>query len=429
VSFIEGFFDGVASTVRTVFGIDDEQPKKAAATSTPARSKDLAIDSATTYERPSTKARRASSSTDSGASSTPLGSSAFILANHLGSASSAPPAKRPATLKPAAAPAPTMPPHVTASREEAPPAAAAVAELAPQRAVSTAARARVIDAGSSTELGTIESLGGVGAAGAAATNVQSGIDYFAATFGRDGVDGAGSGVDVLINDRSTDSTGKERFVGNGGYFAMPDGAGGVREAIHFGTGTSYQAARGLVEQHEMLYADDLAIHELVHGVIRKETGHLGGEADEAGSTNEGIADVMAAAATRDWSIGEGMYSERSDYRRMRNIAQPGDPTAIHGLYTSMAEVADLHSRGEEVEEHWGSGIISTAAYRVQQRIGGEAGWQAVEHVFYDSIDNNRLGDMSFASVAGALRTSAASVYGDGSSVAQVFDEELRRAGL
>jgi hypothetical protein len=423
VSFIEGIFDGVANTVRSVFGIDDEQPKKAAAKPAPARSKDLAIDSATTYERPATTTRSSSSSTDSDASSAPLGSSAFSLADRLGSASNTTPVERPAGSESTTT---SVPPHVASSRDEAPPAAA---ETVASRAVSTAARARIIDAGSNTELGSVDTLDGTGAAGAAAANVQKGIDYFATTFGRDGVDGAGSGVDVLINDRSTDSTGKERFTGNGGYFAMPDGAGGVREAIHFGTGTSYQAARGLVEQHEMLHADDLSIHELVHGVIRKETGHLGGEADEAGSTNEGIADVLAAAATRDWSIGEGMYTERSDYRRMRNIAQPDDPTAIHGLYTSMTEVAELRARGEEVEEHWGSGIVSTAAYRVQQRIGGEEGWQAVEQVYYESIDNNRLGDMSFATVAGALRTSAASVYGDGSSVAQAFDEELRRAGL
>jgi hypothetical protein len=53
----------------------------------------------------------------------------------------------------------------------------------------------------------------------------------------------------------------------------------------------------------------------------------------------------------------------------------------------------------------------------------------VERVFYDSIDNARLGDMSYAAVGAGLRQSAAAVYGAGSTQAQVFDEELRRGGL
>jgi Zn-dependent metalloprotease len=128
-------------------------------------------------------------------------------------------------------------------------------------------------------------------------------------------------------------------------------------------------------------------------------------------------------------MGEGMYTERSDYRMMRNIARPNDPTAIHGLWTHMDEVRTRQQRGEEVEEHWASGVLSTAAYRVQQRFGGEAGWNVVERVFYDTIDNQRMGDMSFTAVASGLRASAAAVYGEGSSEATVVDEELRRAGL
>jgi Zn-dependent metalloprotease len=160
-----------------------------------------------------------------------------------------------------------------------------------------------------------------------------------------------------------------------------------------------------------------------------ETGQLGGEADEAGATNEGIADVMAASATRDWKIGEGMYTDRSDYRMMRDISNPDDPTAIHGLWTNTSQVESARAANQEIEEHWASGVISTAAYRVQQRLGGEAGWNAVERVFYDAIDRNLLGDMSFDAVAGALRTSASALYGDGSQQAQAFDQELVRGGM
>ena len=415
------FFDGIVNGVKAVFGIDStpprDEPAKRVGEPAPKRGENLAVDTPTSFER----AERASSTTRTSSgptlvdrirSAAPLGVETRVYASEAG----------------------TVPPHLTGSRLERPPAtasaplAAAIEGATSTRAASS--RATVVDASSGQQLGTIDNLGQSGSdAAAAARNVQTGLDYYSKTFGRDGVDGAGAGVTVLINDRSTDSHGEERFAGNGGYYATPQHDGSVTEAIHFGTGKTYEARRGLVDQASMLHADDLAIHELTHGVIRKETGHLGGEADEAGATNEAVADVMAAAATRDWRMGEGMYTADSDYRMMRNIAQPNDPTAVHGLWTDMSEVRRRQRAGEEVEEHWASGVISTAAYRMQTRLGGEDGWQAVERVFYDTIDSNRMGDMSFDAVAAGLRASAAAVYGDGSAVAQVVDEELRRGGL
>lgn len=444
---IEGFFNGVADGIRNVFGIDDEPKRSVAPAPRPERSRDLARDSRTSFDRTSGADRATRSSAPDApraarpsAPGTPAGSAptdgGFSLIQQL-QAARAQRTTTPDPGQPVTGSGPGMDhghshagqPELTAA--EAAQVRSPAAQGPSTGAASSHARAIVLDAASRTAYGTADTLDRSSAAGVAAHNVQQGLDYFARTFGRDGLDGAGAGVDVLIDDRSTDEHGRERFKGNGGYFAMPDGQGGLREAIHFGTGNAYYGARGLVEQQEMLHADDLAIHELVHGIIRKETGHLGGDADEAGATNEGVADVMAAAATRDWRIGEGMYarSERSAYRAMRNIAQPDDPTAIHGLHTTMGQVERERAEKGHAEEHWASGVISTAAYRVQQRIGGEDGWKAVERVFYDSIDNARLGDMTFTAVAGALRTSADTVYGSGSAVSRTFDEELRRAGL
>lgn len=418
------FFDGIVNGVKSVFGIDSspEPSKRVVRPEAPERGDQMAADTPTAFER-------AAGTRSGGSSFGPTLAERIRAATPAGPAPSSPPATRT-----------SIPPHLLGQRQGTPPAestpvadasaaAAQATGTAVATATTTAARARVRDASTNQVLGTVDELVGNDPAAAAARNVQTGIDYFARTFGRNGVDGAGAGVEVLINDRSLDEQGRERFAGNGGYYATTYSDGTSTEAIHFGVGKTYDAERGRVEQHEMLYADDLAIHELTHGIIRKETGHLGGGADEAGATNEALADVMAAAATRDWRMGEGMYSERSDYRLMRNIANPDDPRAIHGLWTSMGEVRERQQRGEEVEEHWASGVISTAAYRVQQRFGGEAGWGVVERVFYDSIDSNRLGSMSFQEVANGLRASAAAVYGEGSSVAQVFDEELRRAEL
>jgi len=284
-------------------------------------------------------------------------------------------------------------------------------------------------AGAARLAGTSRELVGNSDASVAARNVQAGLDYYARTFGRDGIDDAGAGVDVVINDHSTNDAGAEMFQGNGGYYATPTADGGTYEAIRYGGGNRYQAARGMVDQLPMLNADDLAVHELTHGLIRKETGYLGGHANESGATNEAIADVMAASATRDWRIGESMYTPGSAYTAMRDIAHPNDTTVVHGLWTTMDAVRQRQARGEEAEEHWASGVLSTAAYRVQQRLGGEAGWSAVERVFYDTIDNGRLGDMSFAAVAGGLRAAATTLYGTSSVQYQVLDEELKRGQL
>lgn len=396
------FIDGLKDIARDVLGTPEPDGHKRTAnppTQTPApRGNDLAVESKTTY------------AAESQAASAPT---SLNLAERLRSSASS------------AVPPATLPPHMTAQRTETPPRA----EPANRGTVATRARANVYDAATTTPLGTADTLTGTDEAATAARSVQHGIDYYARTFGRDGLDGAGSGVDVLVNDRSTDETGAERFAGNGGYFAMPNADGSSSEAIHFGTGTQIETTNGSVNQQAMQYADDLAIHELTHGIIRKETGHLGGDADESGATNEGIADVMAAAATRDWRIGEGLYGADSAITSMRNIAEPDDPSTVHGLWTSIGQVRENQSAGAGVEEHWASGVVSTAAYRVQQRLGGEAGWQAVEQVFYDTIDNNRLGDMSFNAVAGALRSSAQTLFGPGSEVSIAFDEELQRAGV
>jgi hypothetical protein len=404
------FLDGIVNVARNVLGMSpshDAADKPAHHAPAPARSQHLAATTPTAFHKPAATRQPA----------------APTLAERLQSMS--------ATSQPAAGS--FSEPHLVASRVAAPPmnttGTRVGAGLAVDGAVAAGARADVADMSTGQDFGTVDQLGSSTSEPAvAARNVQKGLDYYAQTFGRNGVDGAGSGVQVLINDRTKDATGAEIHKGNGGYYATTQN-GVTTEAIHFGVGERYKADRGLVDQEALYHADDLTIHELTHGIIRKETGQLGGQANEAGATNEGIADVMAASATRDWVLGEGMFASDSNYREMRNIANPDDPTAIHGLWTSVGEVQANTEAGKAPEEHWASGVVSTAAYRIQQRLGGEAGWQAVERVFYDSIDNDRLGDMSFQAVGAGLRASAASVYGAGSAQAQVFDEELRRGGL
>jgi len=155
-------------------------------------------------------------------------------------------------------------------------------------------------------------------------------------------------------------------------------------------------------------------------LIKHETGAIGGTADESGSVNEAFADVIAASATRDWKLGESMYAADSDYKYMRNLADPNDPKAIHTLWTTKGQYDQAVASGT-VEEHYASGIISTAAARMQQSIGGEAGFQAVEQLFYHTITDHRMGDMSFAQVAQGLRTTASTMWGSNDARSQALN--------
>ncbi|MBC7645156.1 MAG: M4 family metallopeptidase [Thermoleophilia bacterium] len=307
----------------------------------------------------------------------------------------------------------------------------------PQRALVTP-EVRVYNSGATTTdgraayLGSATSLDSSGAtsdARTAADNVSRGLNYYAQTFGRNGIDEAGGGVDVVLNDHSTGADGSELFHGNGGYYTTKDANGVYSEAIRWGDGISYSHKNGgTVDQLSMLNADDLTIHEMTHGVIKHETGSIGGTADESGSVNEAFADVMAASATRDWKLGESMYTADSDYKYMRNLANPTDTSAVHSLWTTKSQYDQAAVAGT-VEEHYASGIISTAAARMQARIGGDAGFQAVEQLFYHTIDDHRMGDMSFAQVAQGLRTTASTLWGTNDMRSQVVNYELQVAGL
>jgi Zn-dependent metalloprotease len=265
-------------------------------------------------------------------------------------------------------------------------------------------------------------------AAAAAKNVQLGLDYYASKFGRNGLNNAGRGVEIVINDRSTDANNVELFKGNGGYYTTTMADGTSYEAIRWGSGDTYQHANGgTVDQYSMLYAEDLTIHELTHGIIKSETGALGGEANESGATNEALADIMAASATHDWRMGEKMYKSDSDYTMLRDIANPQNAHAVHDLQTNMNEVRAAQASGQ-FEEHIASGVISHAVANMQQRIGGEAGWNAVERMTYKAITGKRLGDMSFQQTANALRWAAFQEFGNDQRYAIVWDE-LQKAGL
>lgn len=427
MSFIGGIVEGVTDGVRAVLGLpdDDPKPRRAHRNPVPARSARQVR-----AERTDRFTPVAADHSVGYGSTGPYGVGTTYARTTLAAAPDAVAGGRTAALLAQALR------DAGVSTQLAPqstPTGAATGVGVPTRPpIATIYDAAVVGAdGSAGYVGDSTTLANVGPRDAqlAAAHVQRGLDYYARTFGRAGVDGAGGGISVVLHDTTRDDDGAQLFHGNGGYFTTPDANGIEYEAIRFGDGTRYRHDRGgLVDQLPMLHADDLTIHELTHGVIKRETGHDGGTEDEAGATNEALADVMAAAATRDWRLGEKMYRPGSDFRALRDIARPNDGSAVHGLWTTMREVR-ARSATEGFEEHFASGVVSHAVARMQQRIGGEAGWRAVEQLGYATITGGQLGGMTFAETARAMRAQAERLWGAGSTEHRVVDAELRRAGL
>lgn len=116
---------------------------------------------------------------------------------------------------------------------------------------------------------------------------------------------------------------------------------------------------------------------------------------------EGLADVMGAAATRDWTIAgrdprvdetvgdaPGNGTVAIDFRRLqRNIDGASSPLA-----TAFAQ-----------EPHFAGGIVSNAAVEVQR----EMGWRPMARIFYGAIDDPRFSTTPTFSDVAALAISAA----------------------
>lgn len=414
MSIFDAIASGVTNGVKAVLGIHDAPTPQATPAPTPARK--ASASHPTTFGGGSTSASTSSPS---------LGDQLFkrVLQGVGGSAPRTSPLPTGNTRAVPPSPSTT---NTSTATHDASLAAGAVSKI---RVFDSSAATADGRAGYVGSVATLDAGAGTSDARIAADNVKRGLDYFASTFGRAGIDNAGSGVDIVINDHSTDASGAELFHGNGGYYTTADANGNLSEAIRWGDGISYQhQGGGVVDQTSMLHAEDLTIHEMTHGIIKHETGSLGGTADEAGSVNEGFADVIAASATRDWKLGESMYASDSDYRYMRNLAQPDDRSAVHTLWTNMDQYRSAAANGT-VEEHYASGIISTVAARMQADIGGDAGFQAVEQLYYHTITDHRMGDMSFAQVASGLRTTASSLWGIDDNRTAALERELQAAGL
>jgi Zn-dependent metalloprotease len=264
----------------------------------------------------------------------------------------------------------------------------------------------------------------------AANAAQRGLDYLRNSHNRNGVDDAGMGALLVLDDphipAATLRRNGEEIPSAQALWQIVPGQATDEPIEYLGFGAGASAAAPTLDD-----SADLVIHELGHSLIHHTTGldDEQGRGGEVNATSEAMADVFAAVVTRDWRIGEDAFAADGPVRQARDLLAPTDPTSFHPMWSSIDEALTALDGGASFQPYLASGIVSTTFARTQDRIGGEAGWQFIEQVHYGALTTPTWGAGSFAEAASAIREAAVARYGEGDIRVRILDEELRRSGL
>ena len=227
---------------------------------------------------------------------------------------------------------------------------------------------------------------------AAHLNTGRVFDYFFATHGRRGLDGAGGNMVAIVH-VTQDGRPMENAFWNGVFMAYGDG------------GRSFAPLAGAL---------DVAAHEMTHGVIEKTVRleYL----FESGALNESLADVFAAMVDRDdWLIGEdvtnpGVFPSGA-LRDMRDPANGGRRGDFFWQPSHMDEFVELGIEVDNGGVHINSGIPNRACFLLAEAIGRDK----TERVYYRVLDARYLNSRSdFAGMRLAAARAAADLFGEAS---------------
>lgn len=198
--------------------------------------------------------------------------------------------------------------------------------------------------------------------------------YLGATLGRDGVDGHGGSVELVVH--APDRT--------NAYWDAPN----ARVELGDGDGTAWGP-----------FGESVSVmaHELYHGVIDAEV-QLDYEQPEQAALHESLADVFAAGVIGSWRIGEDVVTPGVAGDVIRDLSRP-----------EVAHVSQAQQAGGE--SHALAGIASLAAVRATDALGSDG----VQRVWYRALVDHLPDGAGFAEAARATIAAAQSLYGATSS--------------
>ena len=213
-------------------------------------------------------------------------------------------------------------------------------------------------------------------------------EFFTQNLGRDGWDGKGSPLHIVVHAPNEDGTPDM----NNAYWDLAT----KRVYLGDGDGNLFTPLGSSL---------DVLVHEATHAIVDSEV-HLKYEGQQGG-INESWADVIASLADpKDWLIGEEIFTP----------AAAGD--AIRDLEHPRFGNVDQLPKGTQLEPHDYSGIPSLAAVRVAKELGRPE----MGRIWYSALTEHMGARSGYAGAARATLEAAAALHGrDSAATTAVLD--------
>jgi Zn-dependent metalloprotease len=214
-------------------------------------------------------------------------------------------------------------------------------------------------------------------------------------FGRDGWDGKGSPLRIVVHAPNEDGTPNM----NNAYWDN------FTKRIYLGDGDGVLFA-------PLGNSLDVVMHEVTHAIVDSEV-NLRYEGQQGG-INESWADVLAVLADpKDWLIGEDVFTPGQGGDAIRDLENP-----------RFGHVSQL-PKNAVIEPHDYSGVPSLAAVRV----AGELGREEMGRIWYSALVNHLDSRAGYAGAARATLDAAAQLHGTGSAPVQAVLDAWKSVGV
>ncbi len=233
------------------------------------------------------------------------------------------------------------------------------------------------------------------------------FEYFKQTFGRNSINGQGGNIVSLINITESNGDDMDNAFWNG-------------QAIWYGNGNQ-------AFNHPLPKADDVAGHEMAHGVIQS-TANLQYQ-NESGALNESFADIFGAMIDRnDWKIGEEVSNPSvfpsGTMRDMQNPHNGG--SSLNDFYYQPAHYNERYTgTADNGGVHINSGIPNYAYYLFASN--SVVGKDKAEQVFYKALDDYLVASSQFVDLRNAVLQAATDLYG--SAVSNAAADAFSQVGI
>ena len=228
-------------------------------------------------------------------------------------------------------------------------------------------------------------------------NASDVMTFLKDRFGRNGLDGKGAELDVVVHAPDPQFGGRM----NNAYW---DGQAG-KMYIGDGDGKTFTP---------LGKAKDIIAHEVGHAILESEISM--GFAGQEGALHESFGDVLGALIDpSDWQVGEDAFTPGTSGDSLRDMSKPQ-------RYEHMDQVKGGPNSGEP---HLLADIPNLAAVRVADKIGREE----MGKVWYEGFTSHLKDNGKFSDAAAATVKAAELLYGAGSSQATAVTDAWTSVGV